>query len=165
MSTKLIQLLLPFPGFEKQLEAIDKSGGFSDEYRNHLRSVRWKQYRSDKLVEQNYTCERCGVKQERVWIDALNKWVNRPILDIDHHRGYRNLGHERRDDTQVLCRPCHEIVTIERRLERQRLSETAYQYRVECWAEKVYGSDWQMYYDYDDVAQEFESWLERKGYD
>ena len=38
-----------------------------------------------------------------------------------HHVTYENFGHEQPEDGILLCRPCHEIVTIEQRERLRRL--------------------------------------------
>lgn len=110
----------------------------SREYTEHINSPEWADIRRDKLAESGYRCERCGAAG---------------YLEV-HHLTYDNLGNESPDDLEVLCKPCHDDADEERRW-------TA---RVNAWAAKRYGDDWDFDHDSADVEQEFEDWLERRGY-
>jgi 5-methylcytosine-specific restriction endonuclease McrA len=67
-------------------------------YEGYLQSRRWADKRRQKLVEQNYTCERCGYCR-------LTNPIDIP-LDA-HHKTYDHLGDEPLSDLEVLCRNCH----------------------------------------------------------
>ena len=79
-------------------------------------------------------------------------------LDV-HHLTYERFWHERDDDLQALCRPCHVVA------DRQRRRANRSRYRgdsgEESWCSQVFGEDpgdWP-----DDAAERFASWVERKG--
>jgi len=76
------------------------------EYSEYLASDHWKTLRLITL--QNCPlCNRC----------ALPRWLAEIAYDQDlhvHHLTYARLGHEDRDDLEVLCRRCHEIETFGR---------------------------------------------------
>jgi hypothetical protein len=76
------------------------------EYAGYLQTLEWKEFRSAR-VEETPHCERCGVP----------RWLAEAVYDQDlhvHHKTYRNLGSEGREDVQVLCRRCHELETFGR---------------------------------------------------
>jgi len=61
-------------------------------YRNvYLRSPHWYAVRAQKIKEAGGLCESCKKSGS---------------LDV-HHLSYKNLGHERMNDLQALCRKCH----------------------------------------------------------
>lgn len=62
----------------------------SDEYREYLESPHWRAL-SKYFRESVGACEECGIT------DTLNV----------HHKHYRTLGDEQRNDVRVLCERCH----------------------------------------------------------
>jgi len=55
-----------------------------------------------------------------------------------HHVHYRNLGCERLDDVEVLCRPCHRAKRIPRNLQKRMLEDLFGQGRLfDRWAPRV----------------------------
>lgn len=60
-------------------------------YREYLRSDRWKATRLWALERAHYQCEMCGARAVNV-----------------HHLTYARLGHEHPNDLVSLCRPCHQ---------------------------------------------------------
>ena len=60
------------------------------DYSKYILSPEWEAKRDQKLEEQNYICEIGGEKATTA-----------------HHLHYRTLGHERMEDLQALCWPCH----------------------------------------------------------
>lgn len=72
-------------------------------YRVYIVSAAWKAFRLRKLASVNYICERCKHRKAR---------------EV-HHKHYRTLGHEELEDTEALCRPCHNSSTKKVRLKRQ----------------------------------------------
>jgi 5-methylcytosine-specific restriction endonuclease McrA len=62
-----------------------------EEYKDYLRSERWRKTRIETLIARNCRCERCGAGG---------------VLEV-HHRSYASLGAERPEDLEVLCRECH----------------------------------------------------------
>lgn len=71
-----------------------------------------------------------------------------------HHKTYERLGRERDDDLEVLCKPCHE------RADEQRCAKALYDARLNGWATKVYGDDWEWNEDKSEVEQDFDDWLQ-----
>lgn len=67
-------------------------------YEGYIQSKRWFAKRRAKLIDTNYTCERCGYC-------SLTSPLDIP-LDV-HHKTYERLGDERMSDLEVLCRTCH----------------------------------------------------------
>ena len=92
----------------------------------------------------NYRCQRCGAE--------------RCVLQL-HHKTYDRLGQEFDDDVEVLCVPCHQQADRERAAETTR---RGYYARLDGWARKVYGDDWQLYQDTDRVAERFDDWCDRR---
>lgn len=68
-------------------------------YQSHLSSKKWARLRKQKLIDANFTCERCGYSVETHIVEI-------PI-DV-HHKTYERFGDERLDDLEVLCRHCHQ---------------------------------------------------------
>ncbi len=69
-------------------------------YAAYLRSTDWKVRRYRALDDANFRCQRCGCRGAR---DPYGHYG----LDV-HHLNYDRLGKERREDLEVLCRPCHD---------------------------------------------------------
>jgi 5-methylcytosine-specific restriction endonuclease McrA len=61
------------------------------EYQDYLKSEHWQKTRKATLPDRNYQCENCGRR-------------GAPHV---HHLTYTNLGAERPEDLEVLCRACH----------------------------------------------------------
>lgn len=73
-------------------------------YRETLRSKRWRQLKWRRLVLAGFACERChtefvgrGPKQAMRYFEL-------------HHITYERVGAEWLDDVRVLCKACHGIV-------------------------------------------------------
>jgi len=67
-------------------------GGNREWYRQkYLKSPHWYAVRAQKIKEAGGKCESCKKSGQ---------------LDV-HHLSYKNLGHERMNDLQALCRKCH----------------------------------------------------------
>lgn len=60
----------------------------------YLRSVKWKQIRTDFLRRVGWNCERC--------------YVRRAV--IVHHLDYSRVGREQPEDLMALCGPCHDAM-------------------------------------------------------
>jgi len=75
---------------------------FTPQYIGYLASPEWLIIRRAKLIEKDFTCERCKRRSFDAHGDLL--------LDI-HHLTYAHFMHEPLTDLQVLCRRCHEIIT------------------------------------------------------
>ncbi len=113
----------------------------SKQYREHLRSPRWRLVRRAALSRAGYKCEICGTTGR---------------LEV-HHKTYENLGHETLDDVIVTCPRCHEKADRDRRIE---TSDRRWWARVDGWASKRYGERWEEFYAPELVEEEFEEWLE-----
>lgn len=61
-------------------------------YPEYLKTDHWLARRSEAKRRAGYRCEECGAKHVRLEV---------------HHLTYKNIGAERPEDLQVLCRPCH----------------------------------------------------------
>lgn len=77
------------------------------DYRHqYLKTERWRRFR-DTILATRCNCERCGLH------DDCSAFFYCQRLDI-HHLTYQNLGNEKPEDVQVLCRACHEIAETEK---------------------------------------------------
>lgn len=122
-------------------------------YEAYINSTKWRRRRDRAIGLAGYCCEACGV----------TAWDER--LEV-HHLTYERLGNERDEDLSVLCHTCHAKADLERAAKGQQKARSAlWAKRLDGWATKVYGEDWQDYHDGDVVADEFEQWLESKGLD
>ena len=117
-------------------------------YIDHINSFAWYLTRLAAFARAENKCQRCGAT------DALEV----------HHLTYDRLGHELPEDIVVVCPPCHQAAdaqraaaTVHRRVARH------WEARVNGWATKRYGEDWQLYHDEQEVEDEFEEWLRDKG--
>lgn len=63
-------------------------------YRNYIRSARWKRKADAAKARAGHRCQVCNSP------DNLNA----------HHRTYSRLGHEHPSDITVLCRKCHKLL-------------------------------------------------------
>lgn len=115
----------------------------STAYLAHINSEKWRRIRLRILRLASYRCQRCKTaKAEEV-----------------HHLTYERLGHERDNDLQALCKPCHTIADQERAVRTYWRVEDA---RLDGWATKRWGEDWADRYDEDYAREKFEDWLERR---
>lgn len=108
----------------------------SEEYEEYLNSITWKNKRKKALARAGYECEACNANEN---------------LEV-HHLTYERFGYERQSDLKVLCKRCHEIADNERR----------WRSRINGWALKAYGSDWESRYDFRVIEKEFKRWLKAK---
>ena len=114
----------------------------SELYRRRLAAPEWQDLRRRMLQRANYRCQRCG--------------AGRCVLQL-HHKTYERLGQEHADDVEVLCPSCHKEADRERAAATTR---RGYYARLDGWARKVYGDDWELYRDTDLVAERFDQWLD-----
>lgn len=63
-----------------------------------------RKWKDSVLLHDQLICRRCNKHADMVG-----------TMDV-HHVTYENFGHEKRKDGILLCRPCHEIVTLEQRV-------------------------------------------------
>ena len=76
----------------------DETSMTDPEYREYLKSDKWKMIAAQRLKIDNMTCQCCGSKGTQ-----LNP------LQV-HHLSYRHIGNEENfifEDLVTLCRPCH----------------------------------------------------------
>ena len=113
----------------------------SGEYAAHLRSPDWARMRRDRIIETRWRCEGCG----------------QLAYDLElHHETYDRLGTERPRDLRLLCSVCHRRADAERR---KRASAAQWAARVDGWARCVYGDEWNLDHDPDEVGEQFKDWL------
>ena len=68
---------------------------YKAEHRRYLRSKRWKELREQRLKMDNYTCQECGRKPPKRYLQV-------------HHLSYENKGKpEEINDLLTLCARCH----------------------------------------------------------
>lgn len=124
----------------------------SPEYVAYLKSKAWQFVRTRTILNAGGMCQRCFVRPD----DPV---FGRP-LEV-HHKTYETLGHEREQDVQALCHPCHEEADKERADETTLRSYRALQdARFDGWCRKVFGDDERAWPD--DADERFERWLEMK---
>jgi 5-methylcytosine-specific restriction endonuclease McrA len=122
------------------------SAAWQFRYDGYVRGSKWRNMRDDMIRLRGEQCERCGYRYE---------------LQL-HHRSYERLGRELISDLEVLCQPCHEKADEERALQGQ---ARRYNAALDTYATKKYGEGWNFQRDPDQVAEEFDQWLERKQED
>jgi len=123
-------------------------------YQAYLKSDVWAEKRKQVLSRANGKCEgeNCGAIV-----------VNDSLLDI-HHLNYNGVGgNEKISDLKALCYSCHQKAdrkrdnqVIERRENRR------YQSRLDSYACKVYGVNWESEQDEEQVEIEFITFLYKK---
>lgn len=120
--------------------------GQSTDYRRVLASARWRDMRKRRLLATRWHCEQCGKGE-----------IERD-LEL-HHKTYDRLGHERADDVILLCRRCHAPADDARK---EATSARIWDARVDGWATKVYGENWEYRADWETVEEEFSHWLDTR---
>lgn len=114
----------------------------SEQYQRRLAAPEWQALRRRLLRQAGYRCQRCHRGE--------------CVLQL-HHKTYDRLGQELDEDFEVLCVPCHAEA------DKERANATAgrqYAARLDGWATKVYGEDWEDRVDPNRVEEHFESWLD-----
>ena len=120
-------------------------------YEAYINSAKWRRRRQRAIERAGYRCEKCGVSAQEERLEV-------------HHLTYERLGSERDEDLSVLCHACHAKADLERANKgQQKARSVLWARRLDGWATKVYGEDWQDRHDGDVVADEFERWLDSKG--
>lgn len=80
------------------------------EYRKYIASADWQERRKHFLAGEDGLsswCNRC----------KLPRWLAGIVYDQDlhvHHKSYVNIGSEKPEDLEILCKRCHEIETFGR---------------------------------------------------
>jgi len=114
-------------------------------YKRYMRSRMWKTKRMLAIRRAHFRCEKCGF--------YAFSTITGAGLDV-HHKTYERFGgRELPSDLMVVCRSCHKVE--DRR--------SAWERRVDAWATKVYGEDWDQYREFEEVEERFQRWLERRG--
>ena len=72
------------------------TGETAETYRAYLTTEWWKAVRTLMREDAPAQCPRCGRRYVQAW--------------HVHHRNYKNVGNESRDDLLILCADCHEAV-------------------------------------------------------
>lgn len=126
----------------------------SDQYVAYLKSKQWKAKRAEKLESVSYSCDR-----ENGFYQTGEDGIVRRVIDCvgpleAHHLKYDNLGNEPLEDLIVLCKLHHEREHLHISARRQ------FERGLDTYASKKYGDGWQCDYGYDEIAEEFEEWLE-----
>jgi 5-methylcytosine-specific restriction endonuclease McrA len=112
----------------------------SAEYKEYMRSPEWARKRQAVITRACGRCERCG---------------NSGKLEV-HHLHYDTFGNESLDDLQGLCGNCHGAADAER------VSVARFERGMVTYAEKKYGDDWEQCVSEDELADEFQDWLDRR---
>jgi len=125
----------------------------SDEYSAYIASAKWKIKARAALARADHKCQKCG----------RTKWSSR--LEV-HHKTYERFKNEHPEDLEVLCVECHAKADEQRRtvvaVKKQRKVFSA---RMNGWARKVYGENWNDRIDADTVRERFEDWLSERDFD
>jgi len=122
-----------------------------EEYTAYIQSAKWRKKAQAAIKRAGDKCERCG----------MSKWSS--PLEV-HHKHYQNFENEKPEDLEVVCRKCHKKADEERRKQtEQRQAQRLYDARLDGWAKKVYGEEWERYEDYEEVEYAFDEWLEKRG--
>ena len=117
----------------------------SEEYVDYIQSNEWRQRCRNLIRKRGRRCEKCG--------------GNGKVLEV-HHLTYERLGHERDEDLEVVCRGrCHKFADQDRA---EVTRDHQWQKRVNAWAAKVHGDTWFKQLNFDQVDEEFNSWLKSK---
>ena len=115
----------------------------SRQYETYMASIEWEERRADALQRARYRCNRCGDLAEQV-----------------HHRTYERLGREHDADLEALCIPCHKIADRERAQETQ---DRRWSLRLDAWATKCYGENWDDWISEEAAEAAFIAWLRKRG--
>lgn len=116
-------------------------------YESYMQSAAWAALRDEMIWYADGRCQRCDASEDVV------------ILEV-HHLTYERLGHEDPDDLEVLCPQCHVVADVERAAEMQ--TDLASR-RLDGWATKVYGPDWESHPGYAEAEDAFDAWLEARS--
>lgn len=122
-------------------------------YEAYLASSAWKVKRENAIARAGGRCERCHF--------PFTSFEEEFVCELQvHHLTYERLGKEKPSDLMVVCIACHEIEDEKRAKQGERRARNALYYaRLNGWASKKYGEDWNMHCNVDAVQDEFESWL------
>ena len=120
------------------------------DYEARLADPSWTELRKRLIRERGRKCECC-------------EKPGNPLQA--HHLHYQTLWFEADRDLQLLCPPCHIEADLDRAQRgRERAARALYDARLDGWAQKKYGDCWGCEYDLNEIENEFDLWLEEKGY-
>ena len=127
----------------------------TDQYVAYLKTKEWATKRQEKLESVNYSCDRdVSLNYQRGKDGILRRIPDCNSRLQVHHLTYDNLGNGPLSDLIVLCEfhpeQEHRLISAKKRFEKG----------LDTYATKKYGDDWQNNHDYEDIAEEFEEWLE-----
>ena len=140
---------------ERELKIVDWSSRFRQAknqlewkkvYEAYLKSDIWIEIRNQAISRANNKCEWCGLN---------------PIkLDV-HHITYNHIGgRENPEELQVLCYPCHQKADHIRNIKTDdRRKSSRYRARLEGYASRNYGDDWDLNFDEEKIEIEFITFL------
>jgi len=74
-------------------------------YYEYIQSSEWRRRADEAKRRAGYRCRVCNRPSTEVTLNA-------------HHRTYERLGHEHQDDITVLCRECHELYEMRKKMPR-----------------------------------------------
>lgn len=120
-----------------------------DRYSRRLRQKSWHTLRKHLIKQAENKCSRCGLFR-----------FGEGELHL-HHKTYERLGKEREQDLEVVCKYCHQIADEDRvkRVVSEREDRLWYA-RMDGWATKKYGENWERFIEPHELEEEFEEWLE-----
>src|SRR5215213_5125990 len=101
-----------------QMSAVQKA-----EYDSYMLSYEWQMRRQFVFERDKYRCRYCG----------------KPATQI-HHTTYDNFKHELPEELESVCADCHPKADEQRRAE---VAAQAWWRRVDGWASKKYGENWE----------------------
>lgn len=130
----------------------------TDQYLSYLKTKQWAAKRQEKLQAVNYSCDRDTTLIYQTGEDGIVRRITDCSDGLEvHHLTYANLGNEPLEDLTVLCKLHHE--QEHRQISTRRQVEAG----LDTYATKKYGEDWQYDYDYGEIAEEFEEWLDEQS--
>jgi len=123
---------------------VDPKTPYTKDYLATLGSAAWRKLKRKKCEEAEYSCEKCGT-----WSKSLEL----------HHKHYRTIGREQCCDVLLLCSCCHRIEDGKRirKKRNQRLKG------IMTFGDKKYGRNWEALIPFNEVADEFDRWLKKRG--
>lgn len=118
-------------------------------YESYLKSDIWVEIRAQAINRASGKCENCGLKYGSLHV---------------HHKSYKHIGgNELPEELKALCYPCHLIADRKREiLVDERRKKGRYQARLDGFASRKYGDDWEFDHDEDEIEVEFIAFLYKR---
>ena len=132
---------MPAGGHTNKYCSPKEMASHSQQYREVLKSKRWKEFSRYAVHQAQNECQRCGMPKK-------------PLHT--HHLHYETLGNEKLTDVEVVCRDCHPEADEERaKASAIRADDRQFHNGYETYMRKKYGEGFE-----DDYAsrQEFYEW-------